>query len=230
MNKDEIVARIVDSFWDISGEDPLDYEDLSELNIHEAKLYLAEARADEDASDLDPEDRLPAETTPALYMEAFNCYLRMMHHECHIRRLADWLERNEAVCEYDNCRILYEHNDPEVYPVDFLTGTSHEFPFNTKDGVEPSALDLVSIGQRSSRFFNPNHAYCWFDMEHEILHSTNTPFRDEIIHAEPLARAILDPDNKPALEFILSDCLDEDGVQEVFHMDETEVREYYNLC
>ena len=229
MNKDEIIARIVDSFWDISGEDPEDYLDMEPINLKHAEMYLAEQRADERSAELDPEDCLPAETTPELYMEAENCYIRSMKHEAHIRRLADWLEENEAVCEYDNCRILYEHNDPEIYPVSFLTGTSHEFPFNTKDGVEPSALDLVAMGRRSPRF-NPDHEYCWFDMEKEVLYSTNTPYRDEIIHAEPLARAILDPDNTPALYYILSDSLDEDSVQEIFHMDEAGVRKFYHLC
>ena len=80
MTKAELIERIVDSFWDMSGENPGDYVDLPPMNLEDATMYLSEARATERSCDLEPDECLPEEVTPELYMEAWNCYLRMMQY------------------------------------------------------------------------------------------------------------------------------------------------------
>lgn len=80
MTKAELIERIVDSFWAMSGENPGDYVDLTPMDLEEATMYLSEARATERSCDLEPDECLPEEVTPELYMEAWNCYLRMMQY------------------------------------------------------------------------------------------------------------------------------------------------------
>lgn len=226
MNKAELIERIIDAITDPWNECPFDFEDLAPLNLEEATGYLADLRHDEDLSDLDPEDRLPAAVTPELYMEAFNCYLRKMRHECHILRLSKYLTDNECVCEYDQFRDDYKHNDPMVLPVDFLLDG---FPFPTASGEDPDMLDMLLIGKNSARTFNPEHDYCWYDKRTTTLFSSDTPFHDGIIHARALAEFILGPDGHTSLNYFLSSLLDDDKIEEIFHCSEAEVRELYSL-
>lgn len=46
------------------------------LTIAQAADYLADLRRDEDAADLAPDERLPKEVTPLLYMEVYNSEIR----------------------------------------------------------------------------------------------------------------------------------------------------------
>lgn len=228
MTKIELTEKILDAITDPWNECPLDYEDLAPLNLEEATGYLAELRRDEDLSDLVPDERVPDEVTPELYMEVFNCYLRAMKHECHILRLSKYLTDNECVCEYDQFRNDYKHGNPVVLPVDFLYD-GNPFPFPTLDGKDPCTGDLIQIGLNSARTFRPSNEYCWFDMKTETLHSTNTPFRDGIITARTFAEFILSPDGHEALDYFVNTLMDEDEIMEVFHCTATEVMDLYSF-
>lgn len=46
------------------------------LTVAQAADYLADLRRDEDAADLAPDERLPKEVTPLLYMEVYNSEIR----------------------------------------------------------------------------------------------------------------------------------------------------------
>lgn len=228
MTKIELTEKIIDAIIDMSAECPFEYEDLTPLNLEEATMYLAELKHDEVLAELDPEDRLPNEVTPALYMEVFNCHLRAMKHECHILRLSKYLEDNECVCEYDMFREDYKHQDPIVVPVDFLYD-SDGFPFPTLDGIVPGMGDMLQIGLNSARTFRPSNEFCWFNSKTETLYSTNTPFADEIIHARPFAEFILGPDGHEALDYFVNTLMDEDEIMEVFHCTDIEVMDLYSF-
>ena len=226
MTKIEMTQKILNALVGMSSECPLDYEDLTPLNLEEARMYLSELRRDEDLADLDADERVPDEVTPELYMEVFNCYLRAMKHECQVLRLSKYLTDNECVCEYDQFRHKYEHHDPIVLPVDFVYDS---FPFQTMSGKTPDPGDMLQIGLNSARTFRPSHEYCWFDMKTETLYSTNTPFQDEIIHARPFAEFILSPDGHDALDYFVNTLMDEDEIMEVFHCTATEIMDLYSF-
>lgn len=227
MTRDQIIERITDSFTDMSGECPSDYADLDPITIEEATEYLADARADERSADLTPDECLPAETTPELYQIAMNCFIRYMQHEYRIERLAEFIEENEDVCLHNQYFNEYPNKDPEVIPIDFLDNED-TFPFNTGTNDKLSITDLILIGMNSSRSFNPNHVYCWYNKEKHQLCSSNTPFADGVIHAEPLARYALSPDGSECLEELLG-YMDEDDIENVFRCDEETIRKLYFL-
>lgn len=224
MTKSEIIERIVDSFDDWSGEDPQDYLGMDPLTLEDAAMYLSEARANERAADLEPDECLPAETTPELYMEAENCYIRMMQYKAHMENLASYITEHEMVCEYDMYRDDYQHSDPEVIPVGFVLDED-VFPFAEMDHVE-----LLQIGMNSGASFNPRHEYCWYDEDKKQLFSTDTPFADDIIHADTFAEYILSPDGNECLDYILDSIMDDDEIRSVFGCDESSVRSRYISC
>ena len=226
MTKIELTEKILDAITDPWNECPLDYEDLTPLNLEEATGYLAELRRDEDLANLDADERVPDEVTPELYMEVFNCHLRAMKHECHVLRLSKYLTDNECVCEYDQYRDDYKHSDPMVVPVDFVYDS---FPFPTMSGKTPDLGDMLQIGLNSARTFRPSNEFCWFDMKTETIYSTNTPFQDGIIHARPFAEFILSPDGHDALDYFVNTLMDEDEIMEVFHCTDIEVMDLYSF-
>lgn len=197
MNKAELIERIIDTFTDMGSEDPEDTAYANELTLNDAAMYLDELRANE-RDYCDPEDWLPAEVTPALYMEAFNCYLRKCRHDVTLNRLAEFFTLHESVDIYLEYEGEY-HSDTDkvVYPTDFLL-EDMEFPFTSFDFT---MLDLIQLGQHSPEF-NPDKKYCWYEIknndqecvDNELL-STDTPFADGLIDAHAFAEWILaDPD------------------------------------
>lgn len=233
MTKAEIIERIVDSFWDFSSEDPENYLDMDPITLDEATMYLEEARGNERAADLEPDECLPAETTPELYMEAENCYIRMMRHDAHVLRLASWLTTNECVCEYNQFRNDYQHEDPEVLPSDWLFNEyeASGFPFKITDddAYNPDLAFIFKLGMRSAKTFMDDDEYMWFNRKEFRLETTSTPFADGIIHAEPFARFILGPDGHEALTYFLDSLMDDDEIRKVFGCDVTEVKSFYSL-
>ena len=226
MTKSELIERIVDSFWDFSAEDPEDYLDMEPLDLESATMYLAEQRADERAADLAPEECLPDEVTPELYMEAENCYIRMMKHNARVIRLAKWLEDNDCVCEYDQYYDMYNHGGYRVLPVSWLF--TEPFPFDLVDDAYPNTAFLIQLGQRSPEF-SLGHEYCWYDKSKNRLFSANDPFAAGAIDAEAFAEFILGPDGQDALDYFLSDIMDENDIMDVFGCDESHVRSMYSL-
>ena len=194
MTKAELITRIVDAMVDPWTDDPEDYLDATPIDRSGACDLLDQIRDDEESADLEPDERLPEEVTPALVMEAYNCLIRARKFEARTERLAEWIADNDPVCEY--CNYYYpEHDDAvDIIPVDFLYN-SVEFPFATKHMEHPDVIEVLRIGLKSAKTFNPNHEYCWFDEDTELLHSTDAPFRDGTLDAEAFARFILtDPD------------------------------------
>lgn len=193
MNKEELIERIIDTFTDMGSEDPADTAYAGTITLEEARTYLAERRAME-TSDLEPDERLPEEITPELYMEAFNCYVRRCRYEVTRDRLAEFITLHELVDLYNEFQGKYEHeSDKLVYPTDFLM-EHMEFPFTS---FEFTMLDLIQLGQHSPDF-DANKDYCWYEIKNEDpacveneLHSTDTPFADGLIDAKSFAEWIL---------------------------------------
>lgn len=227
MTKYELIERIVDSFWDFSSEDPEDYIDMKPLDLESATMYLAEQRADERAADLDPEDCLPDEVTPELYMEAENCYIRKMKHDAHVTRLAQWLAENNCVCEYDQYFDMYEHGGSRVLPVGWLY--TEPFPFDLVDDAYPNTAFLIQLGQRSPQF-SLDHEYCWYDKSKNQLFSADDPYEAGAIDAGAFAEFILGPDGHDALEEFIMGCMDDDDIKRVFGCSREEVRSFYFHC
>lgn len=187
MTKAELIERITDALVDPWTDNPEDYLDAEPTDLEYAKVMLRDIRDNEDAADLEPEERLPAEVTPALVMEAYNCLIRAKKFEVRTERLAEWIADNDCVCEYVNY-YLPEHDDAiDLFPVDFLADTDAS---KLIKGEGMSTLELIELGQRSPEF-NPNHEYCWYDEEHNQLRSSNEPFRDGTLDAEAFARFVL---------------------------------------
>lgn len=188
MTKAKLINRIIDRLIDPWTDSPSDYLDAELIDLDTAKDIIRQCREEDD--DLEPEDRLPAETTPALMMEAFNCHVRHMKFEARVSNLADFITDNEMVCEYVNYYEPTLENPVTVIPVDCLYNTNR-FPFATNNTENPDIIDTLRIGLNSAKTFNSNHEFCWFDKDKEVLHSTNTPFADGILDADAFARFIL---------------------------------------
>lgn len=193
MEKTELIERIIDTLTGMGSDDPADTATCGMLTLREAKMYLSELRATERAN-LEPDEWLPDEVTPELYMEAFNCYVRRCKYIVTRDRLAEFIQLNEYVDILDLCRCdpynYYNESDTLVYPTDWLN-EDMEFPFTSED---LTMLDLIVIGKNSPDFF-PDDGYCWFDSKQNQIYSTDSPFRDGIIDAVKLAEFILGNDD-----------------------------------
>lgn len=211
MTKAELISTIVDSFEDMNGEDPRDYVDMTEITLEQADMYLREQRAMERECELEPDECLPNEVTPELYLEAENCYIRYMRHEGRVLNLADYIESEECVCEYEMYCEDYIENPVHVLPVDFLFDNT--FPFALNDDAQANPFFLIELGRRSTQF-NPNDEYCWYDKEKNLLFSTDTPFADGVIDSYAFAKFILD--DADALGYFLNGVMDSDEIAEVF--------------
>ena len=187
MTTPELIKRIVDSFFDFA-DCPSDYLGLDPMTLDEATEYLAEQRKTERECELEPDECLPEEVTPELYMEASNYHMNHMKFLARIERLAEWLTENECVCEHDSYYGDYPNNDPCVVPTDFICNELKDgFYFDDDVTID----DLIEIGANSKRTFSFDHEYCWYDKEKKQLFSSDTPFHDGIIDTEAMARFIL---------------------------------------
>ena len=186
MTKAELIERIVDAMIDPWTDNPEDYLDATPTDLEYAKVMLRDICDNEDAAELEPDERLPEEVTPALVMEAYNCLIRARKHEARVSRLADWIRENDPVCEYVNYYLPENPDVIDLVPIDFLTDTDG-FPFIE----DASPLDLLCIGMNSRKTFNPQDEYCWFDPDTMTIHSTDEPFCDGTLDADAFARFIL---------------------------------------
>ena len=223
MNKAELIERLIDSLTGMGSEDPEDTACCRELSITEAGMYLSELRANEKEF-LEPDEQLPAEITPEIYMEAFNCYVRKCKYEVTRDRLADYIKTHENIDVSDLCRDTYYYmneDDTLVYPTDWLT-ENMEFPFTCED---LSMLELIVLGQNSPDF-KANMDYCWYDAENKQLHSTDTPFADGLVHATPLAEFIIsDP---VILKEVIITYMTKEEAEYIFeHWDAVNISEYW---
>lgn len=214
MNRIELIEKIAERLIDPWTDNPHDYEDAEPIDLEYAKTLLEDLRHDDAEMD-DPDYCLPAETTPELLMEVFNCIVRKNQHELLVERLADWLTDNECVCEYDNYFSDPRMGRKEVYPVDFLY-SDQNFLFPYKGNDEPTAGDLIEIGLNSKATFNPEDEYCWYDPDKKQLFSSNRPFHAGAIDAEEFARFILSPEGEECLEYIRDDIMDDEDRTKVF--------------
>ena len=186
MTKAELIQMAINEMVDPWTDCPEDYEDATLIDIYQATDLLCEIHHDEQAMELEPEERLPDAVNANIIMEAFNCHVRHMKFELRVERLADWIKENDPVCEYSNYYLPEHKNAIDLVPVDFLW---ENFPFDIGDRT-PNPLFLIDLAKRSPNFA-PSNEYCWFDKEKDQLFSTNHPFRDGILDAEAFARFIL---------------------------------------
>lgn len=209
MNKAELIERIIDTFTDMGSEDPKDTAFSNPLTLAEAEMYLKELRENEFIN-LEPEKRLPAEVTPQIYMEAYNCYLRKCKHDVTAQRLAEFFRLNEMVDVYHEFDGNY-HSDKDKYvcPTDWLT-ENMEFPFASED---LSMLDLITLGQNSPDF-DPEKKYCWYDVTAHKLHSTDTPFADGLIDATAFAEWILESQGR--IGYVKDYCMINTDIDYIF--------------
>lgn len=209
MNKAELIERIIDTFTDMGSEDPVDTACANELTLPEAKMYLKEIRENEFIN-LEPEDRLPIEVTPELYMEAFNCYLRRCRYEVTLDRLVEFLKLGEKVDVYNEFLGKYTSaTDKLVYPTTWLM-ENMEFPFTS---YELSMLDLILIGKNSPDF-DPTDDYCWYDDDNKQLHSTHHPFSDGLIDVKAFAMWILE--HPGIIQYVQDWCMVNTDIDYVF--------------
>ena len=216
MNKAELIERIIDTFTDMGSEDPVDTAYCNLLTLPEAKMYLEELRANEKEY-LDPEDWLPEEITPDIYMEAYNCYVRRCQYEVTRDRLAEFFTLHEMVDVYHEYDGQYKSDtDKYVCPTDWLM-ENMEFPFTSFDFT---MLDLIQLGQHSPDF-DCDKKYCWYEIVHDDpacienqLHSTNTPFKDGLIDAKAFATWILETNDR--IEYVQDYCMTPDDAEYIF--------------
>lgn len=191
MTKAELIERIIDTFTDMGSEDPGDTALCNPIMLDEATLYLGEYRRTE-RENFKPSEWLPAEVTPELYMEAYNCYIQKCKYDVTAERLAEYIADGELIYTFNEFIGEY-HNESDklVYPTDFLN-EDIEFPFTEYD---LTMLDLINIGQNSPDF-DMSDDYCWFDNKNNQMHSTDTPFADGLIDATAFAKWILEDKNR----------------------------------
>ena len=212
MKKEELIERIIDTFTDMGCEAPEDVACGPIITIDEARTYLAERR-DMEKADLEPDEWLPEEVTPELYMEACNCYTRRCRHEVQVKRLAEFLYYGENVDVYDYCLETYGYNGERlIYPTEELN-EAIDFPFTD---TTLSTVELIEIGQNSPEF-TPHAEYCYYDEEHNALMSTDHPFKDGLIDPVPLAEFIIS--NSRVLEYVKDHHMDNAQYFNIFEED-----------
>lgn len=225
MTKTEIISRIIDRITDPWTESPEDYRYAELISLDEAADVLKQYRDDDDDCDLEPDERMPEEATPALLMEAFNCNVRHQKFELRVKRLAEFITDNELICEYANDYFPANDNAIDIVPVDFLYNSTR-FPFSTHNTENPDIIDMLRIGMNSATTFHSNDEYCWFDKDKEILHSTNCPFRDGVLDAEAFAQFILT--DKETLDYFLSKLMTNKDILSVFGCTAEELQKEMN--
>ena len=209
MNKAELIERIIDTFTGMGSEDPEDIATGNPLTLREAELYLKELRAAEKA-DLEPDEWLPAEVTPQMYMEAYNCYLRKCKYDVTAQRLAEFIRNGELVDAYHEFDGQYvSKTDKIVYSTDMLTDTT-EFPFTY---YNLTMLELITLGKNSPDF-DEREDFCWYDPETRTMHSTDTPFADGLIDAMAFAEWILEHPGR--IEYFQDWCMINTQIDYVF--------------
>lgn len=210
MNKAELIERIINTFTDMGSEDPEDTAMCGKISLEEATMYLGERRAMERA-DLEPDEWLPVEVTPELYMEAENCYIRKCRYDVTKSRLADFFTLREVVdCYHEFDGEYHSDTDKYVIPTDWLT-ESIEFPFTSHD---LTMLDLIQLGQNSPDF-NPIVEFCWYDAVNKQLHSTSNPFYDGLIDASAFATWILEDPER--IQCVQDDYMDNTDIDFIFN-------------
>lgn len=215
MTKAELIEKIVDAMTDPCTDCPEDYLYCTPIDEHEASDMLNQLRSDEDSMDLEPDERLPENVTPELVMIAYNCLIRSRKHEARTHRLAEYITDNEMVCEYSNYYLPELENGIDMIPVDFLYN-SDTFPFATKHMNNPDVIETLRIGYNSHDTFNPNHEFCWFDKENELLHSTDHPFGEGILDAEAFAEYIMSEEGQDCFDYITNEIMEDDDFKSVF--------------
>lgn len=210
--KAELIEKIVDAMIDPWTDCPEDYLNATPIDLEYAHVMLKDLRNNEDAADLEPDERLPEDVTPELVMLAFNCLIRARKHEARVQRLAEYITDNEMVCEYDNY-YLPEHDDAiDMIPVDFLTDGDGLDSFI----ADTSPLNILMLGINSQNTFNPKHEFCWFDKEQNVLCSTDHPFGDGILDAKAFAEYIMSDEGQDCFDYIMDDIMDDDEFKSVF--------------
>ena len=212
MSKAELIEKIIDAMVDPWTDDPEEYLDATPVDLEYAHVMLKDLRDNEDAADLEPDERLPEEVTPELVMLAYNCLIRARKHEARVHRLAEYITDNEMVCEYDNYYLPELKNRIDMIPVDFLTDADGFDSFID----DASPLNILLIGMNSQHTFNPKHEFCWFDKEKNILHSTDHPFGDGILDAEAFAEYAMSDEGQDCLDYIMTCIMDDDDFKSVF--------------
>jgi hypothetical protein len=209
MTKAELIERIVDAMIDPWTDNPDDYLDSTPIDIDKATDFYNQIRSDEDDADLEPDERMPEEATPALVMEAYNCLIRARKHEAWIDRMEEFITDNDCVCEYSNFYLPTHADAIDLLPIDWLTDT---------DGLHfvenASPLEILQIGINSRATFNPNHEYCWYDADKKVLHSTDAPFSDGTLDAHAFAEFVID--DKETLDYFLDGVMGDDDIKHVF--------------
>ena len=213
MNKAELIERIIDEFTCMGSECAEDTAYAKPITLPEAKIYLAELRENE-MENLEPDERLPEEVTPELYMEAFNCYLRKCRYDVTLDRLAEFFTLREMVDTYHEFDgQYYSDTDKYVVPTDWLT-ENMEFPFITQ--YDLTMLDLIRLGHNSPDF-DYQKDYCWYDYDAKQLHSTDTPFADGLIDGRAFAEWILA--DKVRTKYIQDLCMVNIDIDYIFNFD-----------
>ena len=211
MNKAGLYERIIDALIDPWTDNADDYLVATTIDLEYAHVMLKDLRDNEDAADLEPDERLPEDTTPEQIMEAYNCLVRARKHEARVNRLAEYITDNEMVCEYSNYYLPELENGIDMIPVDFLTDTDG-FPF--MDDASP--LDLLCIGMNSRKTFDPQDEFCWFDSDMLTMHSTSHPFGDGILDAEAFAEYAMSDEGQDCFDYITNEIMDDDDFKSVF--------------
>ena len=220
MNKAELIERIVDTFTGMGSEDPIDTAFCSYLTLEEAKTYLNEYRAMEKA-DFEPDEWLPEEVTPELWMEANNCYIRKCRHDVLVKRITEWLIEDDPVALYDNYRLDYGENHPEIVPIDFWYNYDSiaDLPFG--HGNKPTIVDmieLIQIGLNSKGYCNFTHEYICYNEKEKRLSTTNHPFAAGMINPNEFAEYIAS--TPELLEEIREHYLTDEQIKYIFEMED----------
>ena len=192
MNKEQIIEALLYRMSDPCVPDCDEDIAESDLMTHEEAVgYIAELR-EEDEDIGDDDYHVPAEATPELYMEAYNCRVKLARRNVTIDRIAEFITENNEVAMYsgysgDLLDEGYTTNNVDVIPVDFLDNET-EFFFDS----DLSALDMILIGKNSKAFNADRYEYCWYDVDKKVLHGSHNPFEEDVLDAKELATYLVD--------------------------------------
>ena len=192
MTRKQLKNNIMNICTDPYTDGDQEYEPITSNIVPDMLKELFQIQKD---CELDPDECVPENIEPSLFMELYNEIAAEHNADLRKRRILDLLseciEKECCVCEYDS--FLYDFIseyqtklEEQICPMDWLD-----------DEDEPLELNALPVSEligmiRNSPRFNMDHEY--YTMKDGKLISTNNPFRDGIVSAKPMACYMIEHD------------------------------------
>lgn len=213
MKKEEIIETIIEFLDDPYRDRPESFDDIMEITLDDAERYRKDYLGDAMDSDDKKAVRAFKEATPGVFLEAYSKYCVQLRHELVHYNLEEYVVEHELVAMYDEYCEEFLEDPVRILPTCMLkvNGVTAQFPFKTKNPL--TVADLIKIGTNSAKC-DFSKEYCYFDEDKMCIHTTNTPFHDDLIDTCAFVEFILG--SADALGELLEAVMTDEEVEKVF--------------